>query len=94
MEHDDQGRRLLEIVRNKREHAERARIRAKARGFDQRAVRTRPQVSPIASKAVDYIQLWQASEEFDIISEGQRQLLGERLLNSTPSPTDSCCTAK
>ena len=93
MENDDERRRLLQFGGNKREHAERARIRAKTRGFDQRAGRIRPQVSPIASKAVDCIQLWQASEKFDIIGEGQRQLHGERLF-STPSATDSCCTAK
>ena len=39
-----------------------------------------------------YLFFWQTSQEVDILGEGHRRLLGERLL--TPPRPDSCCTAK
>jgi hypothetical protein len=77
VQNNDKASGRLQVVRCKREHPERAGIRAEVGGFDERAARTWPQVSREIAKAVDAIHLWQASQEFDIFGEGHRQLLGE-----------------
>jgi hypothetical protein len=60
---------LLMMSRHKREHPERARIGAEPRGFDQWAARPASQASYLGSKAIECVQLWQTSQEFDIFGE-------------------------
>jgi hypothetical protein len=93
MQNDHESGRLREMIGNEREHPELARIGAKTSGLDQGTVAGRRQVSREHSQAIEFIWIWQTSQEFDIFGKGHRQLLGERLLSSSPR-TDSCCTAK
>mgnify|MGYP003694454925 CR=1 FL=1 len=41
------------------------------------------QVPPEIPKAIDTVQLWQTSQEFDIVGERHRQLLDESSSNAT-----------
>jgi hypothetical protein len=70
-------------MRCKRKHPEIARIRPEVRGFNQRAAVPGPQVSLKIPKAIDSVQLWQTSQEFDIVGERHRQLLVESSSNVT-----------
>jgi len=83
VQNDDKAGRWLEVIRCKREHPETARIRPEVRGFNEWAAGLWLKVSPKIGKAIDAIQLWQTSQQFDIFGEGHRRLLGERLLNLT-----------
>jgi hypothetical protein len=80
--HDKAGR-WLKIIRHKREHPETTRIRPKIRGFNKGTVGARHEVPPKIRKAAEAVQFWQMSEEFDIFSEGHRQLLGRGFYNPT-----------
>jgi hypothetical protein len=93
MQNDDESGRWLQMIGNEREHPELARIGAKTGALGKGTVAGRRQAPRKHSQAIEFIWLRQASQEFDIFGEGQRQLLGERLLSSSPR-TDSCCTAK
>jgi hypothetical protein len=92
VQNDDKRGRWLEVIRHKREHLETTGIRPESGDFSQRTMGNWPQVSPEISKAIETLQLWQTSQEFDIVGEGHRQLLDRVFL--TPPNTDSCCTAK
>jgi len=80
------GLALAGVVRCKREHPETTRIRPEVCGFNDRTVRTRPEVSREIPKAVDTVQLWQTSQQFDIFGERHRQLLDER---GSSNPTNN-----
>jgi hypothetical protein len=80
VQNHNQSRLGLELIRHKRKHPQPARIGPETGDFNERAIEALPQASPIDSEAINLVQLWQASQEFDIISEGHRQLLDERLL--------------
>jgi hypothetical protein len=92
VQNDDKRGRWLEVIGHKREHPETTGIRPESGDFSQRTVRDWPQVSPEISKAIETLQLWQTSQEFDIVGEGHRQLLDRVFI--TPPSIDSCCTAK
>src|SRR6202011_2664992 len=79
MENDNKGGRPLRVDGHKGEHPESARIGSESRGFNERAAGAGLEVSPIIPEAMDSIQ---TSQEFDIVSEGHRQLLGERLVTA------------
>jgi hypothetical protein len=90
VQNDDQRRLWREVAGDERKHPEIAWIGTETRDLNQRAAAARSHTP--TSEAIDSIQLWQTPQEFNIFSEGHRQLLGETL--TTPVATDSCCTAK
>src|SRR5437667_2537296 len=69
-------------MRRERKHPEIPWIRSKSRGFHQWAMLTGPQVSLKIPKTIDSVQLWQTSQEFDIVGERHRQLLIETSSNA------------
>jgi hypothetical protein len=83
VQNDDKAGRWLQVMRCKRKHPETARIRPEAGGLDEGAAVPGPQVSFKIPKAVDSVQLWQTSQEFDIVDERHRQLLVESSSNVT-----------
>jgi hypothetical protein len=82
VQHHDKAGRWLQVMGCKREHPEIARIRPEACGLNQRATVTGPQVSFKIPKTIDTVQLWQTSQEFDIVGERHRQLLIESSSNA------------
>jgi hypothetical protein len=91
MQNDDQSGYWLEVLRYVREHPQIARIGPESRVFNEGAVERLPGTPSEISQAIDSINFWKASQEFDILGERHRQLL---VGDSIPPRPDSCCTAK
>jgi len=72
VQNEDKAGRWLQVMRRKRKHPEISRIRSEARGLNEGATVTGSQVSLNIPKAIDSVQLWQPSQEFDIIAERHR----------------------
>jgi len=94
MQHNDQGRRGLEMPRHESEHPQRAGIGAEFVNFDQRTCNGRSRALPIGSQAVETAQLRKLSHEFDILGEGQVATPKAVTALATRLKADSCCTAK
>jgi hypothetical protein len=83
VQNDDQSRRRLKLARHEGEHPEIAGIGAESGGFNEGAAEVWLEVSPIIAKAIDTVQLWQTSQEFDIVGEGHRQLLVREVVSNS-----------
>src|SRR5258708_1180998 len=93
VQNDHKGGLILEVARRKRKHPETARIEPESGGFDEGTAGAGPQAPPITPEGIDSVQLWETSQEFDIVGERHRQLLDESSFQR-PATTDSCCSAK
>jgi hypothetical protein len=69
MQNDDKGRFPLELGGNKGTHSQGARIGSETDGFDERAAEAALHAAPKIGEADGAVQLRQASQEFDVLSE-------------------------
>ena len=73
---DDERGRARQRRRRIGEHFERAGIGAESADFDQRTPPRRRSASAIDSQAIEPVQLREMTQEFDVLRERQRWLLG------------------